>query len=140
MGPSAFQALRCPQIAHDVAEAATHLGVLILQDVESVGELVAGVAPCAVVPGFLVAAVFAIQEHELRGGGGGELAEPTGDERCLAVAGQARDADAGEPAQREIPVVAEVVTADVQHGRPVGFEGARRAAFRAERLRERIGP
>jgi hypothetical protein len=57
--------------------------VLVLEHVEGVGELVAGVAPGAFVPGFLVAAVFAVQEGELGSGCGGELAEPGVDERGL---------------------------------------------------------
>ena len=73
--------------------------MLVLEHVEGVGELVTGVAPGAVVPGFLVAAVFAVQERELRGQCGGELAEPRGNQRGLAVAGESGDANAGEPAQ-----------------------------------------
>jgi hypothetical protein len=57
--------------------------VLVLQDLEGVGELVTGVPPGAVVPGFLVAAVLAVQEDELRRGCGGELAQPGVDQRGL---------------------------------------------------------
>ena len=85
-----------PAQAGDVAEAAAHLGVRVLEDVQGVGELVAGVPPGAVVPGFLVAAVFAVQQRELRGRGRGELAQPGVDEAGLAVAGQPGDADPGE--------------------------------------------
>jgi hypothetical protein len=68
---------------HDVAEAAAHFGVLVLEYVEGVGELVAGVAPGAFVPGLLVAAVFAVQERELGGGCRCELAQPGVDEAGL---------------------------------------------------------
>src|SRR5262249_19565183 len=127
-----------PAEADDVAQAAAHLGVLILEHLQGVGELIAGVAPGAMVPGFLVAAVFAIQERELRGWCGGELTQPRSDQRRLAVAGEAGGAEAGEPAQRRVRVVAEVVTPDVQQGRPMWPEGARRTVVRAERLGERV--
>ena len=123
----------------DRTEAAAHLGVLVFEYVEGVGELVAAVAPCAVVPGLLVTAVFTVKKHELRGWRGCELAEPAGDEGSLAVAGKAGDADAGEAAQRQEAVVTEVVPADVDHVRDMWLVGAGRAPLRAERLSERVG-
>jgi hypothetical protein len=67
-GAACVPRVALPAQGGDVAEAAAHFGVLVLEDVEGVGELVASVAPGAVVPGFLVASVFAVQESELRGG------------------------------------------------------------------------
>ncbi len=95
--------------------------------------------PGTVVPRLLVAAVLAVEQRKLRSGGGRELAEPTGDERGLAVAGESGDADAGEPAQRQVTVVAEVVAADVEHVGDVGFPGSGRALAGAERLGEWVG-
>jgi hypothetical protein len=97
------------------------------------------VPPGPVVPGFLVTAVLAVEQGELGGGGGGELAEPGRDEAGFAVAGEPGDADPGETAQRQVPVVAEVVPADVQHIGNVRQIGAGRAALGAERLGERVG-
>src|SRR5260221_12289460 len=101
--------------------------------------MVAAVAPGAVVPGFLVAAVLAAQERELGGGGGGELAQPGRDEAGLAVAGQAGDADAGEAPQRQGPGGAEAVPADIQHIREVGAGGGGGAPVPGERPRQTGG-
>ncbi len=95
-GAACVPGVALPAERGDGAEAAAHLGVLVLQDLESVSELVAAVPPGAVVPGFLIAAVLAVQERELRGWCAGELAQPGGDEAGFAVAGQAGDADAGQ--------------------------------------------
>jgi hypothetical protein len=138
-GAAGVPGVPLPSDRHDVAEAAAHFGVLVFEDLEGVGELVAAVPPGAVVPGFLVAAVLAVQEGELGGGGRGELAEPGGDEAGLPIAGQAGDADAGEPAQRQVPVAAEVVAADIQHIGDVRCVGAGRAALGAEWFGEGVG-
>lgn len=108
----------------DVPQASVHLGVLVLKEIECGGELVAAVLPGPLVPGLLVAAVLAVQERELGRRRGCELAEPAGDKGGLAVARQTGDADPGQPAQRQVPVVAEVVPADVEHIWCMGFVGA----------------
>jgi hypothetical protein len=113
----------------DVAEAAAHFGVLVLEYVEGVGELVAGVAPGAFVPGFLVAAVFAVQERELGGGCRCELAQPGVDEAGFAVAGQ----------PGSVPVVQVIRTVFDSADLPVEVQDSVMAADRHEfRYEERM--
>src|SRR5260221_5978719 len=113
-GATGVPGVPLPTQGGDVPQSPAHLGVLVFEQVEGFGEMVAAVAPGAVVPGVLVAAVLAVQERELGGGGGGELAQPGRDEAGLAVAGQAGDADAGEAPQRQGPGGAAGGPADIQ--------------------------
>jgi hypothetical protein len=86
----------------DAGLAVHHQPVHPPQHVPDLDQVVLGVQPGAGEQAVVVGAALAVDEHELDGGGGGELAEEVGDEHGLAEPGQPGDHHAGDLGQPDM--------------------------------------
>ena len=139
VGPPAFQALRCPHSSVTVRRRRRISACASSRTSRASASWSPQCRQARSCQGSWSPPSLPSSKRELRGRCRGQLAQPRCDQRGLAVAGQAGHADPGQAAQRQVPVGAEVVAADVEHVRVVRGVGAGRAPLRAERLGERIG-
>src|SRR5215217_2419016 len=84
------------QHAGDGPLAVNHQAMDLAEHVADLTEVVFGREPGAGKETVVVGTALAVDEHELDGWGGGELAELVGDEHRLAKPGQTGDDDAGD--------------------------------------------
>jgi hypothetical protein len=90
-----------PEDAGDAGLAVGHQPVHPPQHLAHVGQVVLGRQPGAGKHLVVVGAALAVDQHELHGGAGGELAQEVGDKHGLAEPGQPGDHDAGDLGQAD---------------------------------------
>jgi hypothetical protein len=116
-----------PEDLGDGTLTVDHQPVDLAEHVADGGEVVLGGQPGSGEQVVVVGAALAVDEHELDGWGGGELAEEVGDEHGLAEPGQPanhRPGDLGQPDHDQAAVVGPA--------QPPGGQAGRRSAWQVD--------